>query len=298
MACQNLPCQFDSIHAALPTGRLVRRPQLRLPIDRHASAQPPGDDALRVSFDRIADRYDGTRAYADGVPVRIAEALEEELTTECAIIEIGVGTGRTAEPLRAHGFDVVGIDVSSRMLSIARGKGVSDLALADATALPFVDGAFDHALSVHVTHLIGDWRTALSEVVRVSTDRFVAITTEREGCDTEAMRRAYEGFCADAGHEVRHPGILESDLAGLVRPMRVRDVADSRSSVAFSDAMARYRERAFSDLWNVPEDVHQGAIRLLEERYAGVERLERRDRIVMIVWSVKDLGRFLADGSR
>ncbi len=228
--------------------------------------------------------------------MRIAEALDEELTTECAILEIGVGTGRTAEPLRAHGFDVVGIDVSGRMLSVARGKGVSEVALADATALPFVDGAFDHALSVHVTHLIGDWRTALSEVVRVATDRFVAITTERDGCDTEEMRRAYEGFCADAGHDVRHPGILESDLAEIVRPMAVRNVADSRSSVPFSDALARYRERTFSDLWSVPEDVHQGAIRSLEERYAGVERLERRDRIVMIVWSVKDIERYLVDG--
>ncbi len=273
-------------------------PQLRLPIESHDSAQPPGDDALRISFDRIADRYDETRAYAEGVPRLIAEALEEELTTDCVILEVGVGTGRTAEPLRAHGFDIVGVDVSMGMLSRARDKGVADVMLADAMALPFVDDAFDHVLSVHVTHLISEWRTALSEMVRVASRKIVSIVTEREGCDTEAMRRAYEGFCADAGHVIRHPGIMERELADVVKPTIRTLLAESSSSVNVTDAIARYRERTFSDLWNIPDEVHEAAITSLEGRYACVERLERRERTVMMVWAVEDIEEYLAQSGQ
>jgi ubiquinone/menaquinone biosynthesis C-methylase UbiE len=273
-------------------------PQLRLPIESHDSARPSGDDALRISFDRIADRYDETRAYAEGVPRLIAEALEDELTTDCAILEVGVGTGRTAEPLRAHGFDIVGVDVSKGMLSRARGKGVADVVLADAMALPFIDDAFDHVLSVHVTHLIREWRTALSEMARVASDRLAAIVTDREGSDTEAMRRAYEGFCAEAGHEINHQGLMESDLADLVTPFRRTCIAEISEEVGAQDAIDICRARVFSNLWDVPEDVHQVAIRSLEERYAGVERLERKERIEMIVWALRDIEGYLSRGSQ
>ncbi|MDH3364720.1 MAG: class I SAM-dependent methyltransferase [Thermoplasmata archaeon] len=249
----------------------------------------PEERTLRVSFDRIADRYDETRAYAEGVPRRIAEALERELTTDCAVLEVGVGTGRIAEPLRTHGFDVVGVDVSMGMLSRARSKGVVDVALADATSLPFVDDAFDHALSVHLTHLISEWRLALAEMARVASDRLVSMVTERDGCDLEAMQLAYEGACADAGHKVRHPGLRERELADVVRPMRKAHVAENTVGLYVTDAIERYRERTFSDLWDVPDDVHQTAIRSLEERYRGVERLERRERVVMMVWAMRDI---------
>jgi ubiquinone/menaquinone biosynthesis C-methylase UbiE len=258
----------------------------------------PEDGALRISFDRIADRYDETRAYAEGVPQRIADVLEEELTADCAILEVGVGTGRTAEPLRAHGFDIVGVDVSRGMLSHARSKGFVDVALADVTALPFVNDAFDHVLSVHVTHLISQWRTALSEMARVASDKFVSIVTENDGCDTEAMRRAYEGFCADAGHEMRHPGVLESELADLVRPLRTTPLVETSNDVLASDEMAMYRERTFSNQWNVPDEIHEMAVRSLEKHYAGVKRLERRERVVVMVWAVRDIEEFAARSSQ
>lgn len=269
-------------------------PQLRLAIESNDSARPSGDDALRISFDRIADRYDETRAYAEGVPMRIAEALDGELTTECTILEVGVGTGRTGEPLKAHGFDIVGVDISIGMLSKARGKGFADVALADATALPFIDGAFDHVLSVHVTHLIREWKMALSEMARVASGKVVAIVTEREGCDTEKMRCAYEEYCADAGHAIRHPGMTESELAEVIMPVRKTLLAENVAEVAATDAISRYRERTFSDLWNVPEEVHERAVKSLEERYAGVKRLERRERIMMMVWAVRDIEGFIA----
>lgn len=248
-----------------------------------------GEWPLRISFDRIADRYDETRAYAEGVPQRIAEALERELTTGCQILEVGVGTGRIAGPLQAHGFGIVGLDISTGMLARARGKGVSDVLLADVTELPFTNDAFDHVLSVHVTHLISEWRAALSEMSRVASDRLVSIVTERDGCDVEAMQHAYEELCAEEGFEVRHPGMRERDLSDMVHPVRVVPVAENVEMADVAETIERYRSRTFSDQWNVPDDVHEQAIERLEGRFEGVAELERRERVSMMVWSVTDI---------
>lgn len=244
---------------------------------------------MRISFDRIAGRYDETRAYSEGVPQRIAEVLEQELTTDCMILEVGVGTGRIAEPLLAHGFDIVGVDISRGMLARARNKGVSDVLLADAMELPFMERSFDHVLSVHVTHLISEWRAALSEISRVASDRFVSMVTEREECGIEAMRRAYDELCAEKGYEVRHPGMRERDLTGLTDPLRVVPIAENVERVGTAEAIERYRSRTYSDQWGVPDEVHEWAIEGLEELFGGEAELERRERISMIVWSVLDI---------
>ena len=249
---------------------------------------------LRISFDRVADRYDETRAYAEGTPRRIAQVLEAELTLDCTILEVGVGTGRTAEPLRDHGFDIVGVDVSRQMLHRAMAKGIRDILLADVTALPFKDGAFDHVLCVHVTHLVRDWRTAVHEMVRVVTGKIVAMATERGDCAAEAMRLAYEEFCAQAGYEIRHPGITETDLAEEVPPDKRVVVAESSYELSVADMIERFRERVYADLWGVPQGLHHNAVQMLEDRYAGMERISRRERVVLMLWEARKIGERVA----
>ena len=243
----------------------------------------------RISFDRVADIYDETRAYADGVADLMSEALEREVSKEARLLEVGIGTGRTAHPLVERGFDITGIDISMRMLSRARAKGLKDLIIADVTTLPFSDLAFDHVLSVHVTHLISDWPRALAEIGRVAGDRYLAVINERTGCDAERMQTAYEDLCAEEGFEVRHPGTREGDIADIVRPLKVVDISDSTEYVSVERALERYWSRCFSDQWGVPEDVHERAMSGLESKYRGVERLRRRDKIRLLVWDARDI---------
>src|SRR3984885_6009542 len=86
-------------------------------------------------------------------------------------VEIGVGTGRFALPLRAAGIAMAGTDISGAMLrrlaANADGGSPFPLAQADATRLPFTAGTFGSVLAVHVLHLIPDWRIAVDEAVRV-----------------------------------------------------------------------------------------------------------------------------------
>ena len=247
------------------------------------------DTLVHASFDRIADRYDETRFLAEHVLRRIAEELERELTTDCRILEAGVGTGRIASPLMNHGFDIVGLDISRRMLSRARSKGLSAVMLADVTALPFADNAFDHVLSVHVTHLIGEWKEALREMSRVASGRLVSVVTEREECGIEAMQLAYEELCAEMGHEVRHPGLEEKDISNLASPARIVHIADIDEAMNPDEAIERYRSRAFSDQWDVPDEVHEHAIEGLVGTFGSAREVRRVEHIRMMLWSMEDI---------
>jgi SAM-dependent methyltransferase len=124
-----------------------------------------------VNFDRAAGFYDATRALPDGAMADLLGTLTPELATRQPCLEIGVGTGRIALPLRDRGIRMAGADISEAMLRrlVANADGVMPfpLVLADATLLPVATEAFGSVLAVHVLHLIPDWRGAVEEAMRV-----------------------------------------------------------------------------------------------------------------------------------
>lgn len=124
-----------------------------------------------VNFDRAAGYYDATRALPETTMAQLTALLAGELAERQPCLEIGVGTGRFALPLRAAGIAMAGTDISGAMLgrlaANAGGGSPFPLAQADATRLPFAAGTFGSVLAVHVLHLIPDWRVAVDEAVRV-----------------------------------------------------------------------------------------------------------------------------------
>ena len=123
-----------------------------------------------LSFDRAADYYDDTRGDTDEVE-RSSALLADQLPAEGQILEVGVGTGRMALPLHRRGFEIVGVDLSRRMMDklLLKNGGTPPfpLAQADATRLPFADASFAAVYSIWVLHLIPAWEQAIDEVIRV-----------------------------------------------------------------------------------------------------------------------------------
>lgn len=134
------------------------------------------DDLMKsVTFDQAADYYDATRGLPAGVEPDIAQTLVRagNLTTKSQVLEIGVGTGRIAQPLTPHVKTLTGIDLSKRMLdqfqtklSESAEKNVA-LIQGDITRLPFPDDTFDAIVAVHIFHLVPTYQHALSEAARV-----------------------------------------------------------------------------------------------------------------------------------
>ena len=236
------------------------------------------------SFDRVADIYDETRKYPDDIMETILAALEQALDRESRILDVGVGTGRFARPLQLRGYDVVGIDLSPRMLAKAVAKGTVDLFRGDVCSLPFRDEAFGTALSVHVMHLISDWEHALAEIGRVTSGSLVSVAFTKEESAADDLRKLYDRACTEAGYEPRHPGLRERDITEIIAPDVWKTITVHEHPVDAQELIEEYVARSFSSQWDVPEEVHEQAITALREQYQGVEEVTGRERISLIGW--------------
>src|SRR5215813_1513680 len=120
------------------------------------------------SFDRAADIYDQTRPLLKPIAKHGLQAILDHVGPNAHILDVGTGTGRISIPLLERGADLIGCDISSKMLRRLQGKYLpARIAQADASRLPFPTSRFDAVLTVHVMHLIPPWREALREFRRV-----------------------------------------------------------------------------------------------------------------------------------
>lgn len=124
---------------------------------------------IRLHYDAFAEKY-------AAVDQSIGHLLSQlEIQPDSSILDIGCATGNLTLrlPEVCAPRRVVGVDLSSRALSIARthaqemGLDSFDFLGASACQLPFDDGVFDVVVSNIVFHLIPDQKQALGEVVRV-----------------------------------------------------------------------------------------------------------------------------------
>ncbi|GAA2808600.1 class I SAM-dependent methyltransferase [Saccharopolyspora taberi] len=117
--------------------------------DVQYTEHPPDSRALAEYADSLAPGYE---AMVGETPdqVRAGERLIEQLPAGSRVLDIGAGTGRpTAEQLVAAGMEVVGIDISSGMLDIARRQvPAAEFRQLDVLDLDEVDlGGFDAAVA-------------------------------------------------------------------------------------------------------------------------------------------------------
>ncbi len=125
-----------------------------------------------LHFDKIAEKYD----YA--IPEHIRDHyLNKRIKTvrehlkRGLIVDIGCGTGKLGEKLVSAGYGVIGVDVSGKMLAIARGRLGNKLVMGFADRLPLKSGAFDLAQCIALLHHLVDRRrvaVTIKEIARVT----------------------------------------------------------------------------------------------------------------------------------
>lgn len=244
--------------------------------------------SMSISFDRFADIYDKTRGHSSQAMGKVMEALKRELEDSRRTLDVGTGTGRFSGPLQSAGINVVGIDLSIKMLEKAREKGTTNIAVGDVRTLPFRDSSFDDAISIHALHLIKDWQTALREISRVTKNHLISIGREGPGREHNPGER-YRELLKRLGHEVSHPGMAEPRLSEFLRPVKsefiVKDKGDTKKSLENLDS------RAYSIQWNVPEDLHGKAMKELKSEFRG--KLEYTNDLYIYKWRTSDIRRYL-----
>lgn len=220
---------------------------------------------VAAAFDQISPVYDATR---DPLDASTLDAMADRLRAVGvrSILEVGVGTGRVAVPLRDHGFDVTGVDASRRMLGVARSKGLTRLVRGTAYRLPFEDGAFDTTLFVHVLHLLEDPRAALTEALRVGRGGARALVHPATGSSRDGLegsesdpRRLVYRYLAQAGYAVPDrtggPRSRERTLLAQVPPDDLTVVSDREVTVPLARRLDMLEQRGSRHTLQVPLDV-------------------------------------------
>lgn len=113
-------------------------------------------DLARRIFDGLSPSYDSV---ADLLMLRQDEAWKSRMLGRLPlregdkVLDVGCGTGILEERSLFDDCEVVGIDITSAMLKLAKRKhlpSISMLGLADAEHLPFKERSFDHVVSCYV----------------------------------------------------------------------------------------------------------------------------------------------------
>jgi ubiquinone/menaquinone biosynthesis C-methylase UbiE len=250
-----------------------------------------------VAFDRAAEYYDETRGLTPEGVEKNADLLTDRLRGKGTVLEVGVGTGQVALPLAERGIPMVGLDLSSPMLTQlvrkAGGRVPFPLMLGDATALPLRDGAFGGSVLRWVLHLIPAWESALAEMVRtIRPDGIVFIQMgSSRGPQAEIQERfaeITESRVDPVGLSWDGAGLLDDAMRRLGVPLLDEVTFTDREALslrAFLDALEGNR---FSWTWRTPERVfHEAAAEVrawAHERFGPLDEVPLQE--YPVIWRV------------
>jgi ubiquinone/menaquinone biosynthesis C-methylase UbiE len=144
---------------------------------RNADAAPLTEASASAArkarfWDRVARQY-AADPIADMAGYEATlERVQDLLSTDHNVLEIGCGTGTTALRLAPHTRRLLATDVSARMIDIAREKLAAQpvpqlrFAVADADARVFGQEKFHRVLAFNLLHLVDDLDQALALTVQ------------------------------------------------------------------------------------------------------------------------------------
>jgi hypothetical protein len=215
-----------------------------------------------VSFDRAAECYDRSRAISEESMARNVALIVGELGGRGPVLEVGVGTGLLGLPLHAAGLELVGLDLSAPMLAklVEKAGGLAPfpLALGDATAMPFRDGAFGGAYLRWVLHLIPMWEDALAEIGRVA--RTGAPLLVNLGAYAGERKEIQQRFCELVGIAPEPVGLGWGEFDLLDRAMerlganpRSMPPVDEGAVDSLGEFLKGIEENRYSWTWTVDE---------------------------------------------
>jgi ubiquinone/menaquinone biosynthesis methyltransferase len=164
---------------------------------------------VRGLFATIADRYDFiTVALSYGRDRRWKRRLIDLAAPSPGMraADLATGTGDIAFALAERGVDVVGLDVTRRMIELARGKITASPAPAflvgDMVALPFASGAFDIVTTGYGIRNVPDLQASIDEMLRVLKPGGQALSLDFDRPSSALVRAVYLSYLTIVGGAV------------------------------------------------------------------------------------------------
>ena len=178
-------------------------------------------------WDRMAARYARAPVADEAAYQKKLAVTREYLRPDMEVLEFGCGTGSTAIANAPHVKEIRAIDISEKMLEIARSKaetaGVGNVRFeqSDIDAFTAPDGTFDAVLGLSILHLLEDRNTSIAKVYRMLKPGGVFVSSTV--CLGDTMK-----FFKLIGPIGRLLGVMP-----LVRVFTVQELVDSLEAAGF-----------------------------------------------------------------
>jgi ubiquinone/menaquinone biosynthesis methyltransferase len=171
---------------------------------RERIATPAGKRAyVQRLFATIADRYDLiTRVLSYGLDRRWKRRLiaRAAIQPHQDVLDLACGTGDLLFAAMPHARRAVGLDLTHRMLQLARAKHPAARVLTgDMLALPFGAGTFDVVTTGYGLRNVPDLRAAMREIRRVLRPGGRLLSLDFNRPEDPVVRRAYLAYLSVVG---------------------------------------------------------------------------------------------------
>ena len=158
---------------------------------------------VRKLFSTIADRYDLiTAVLSYGQDARWKRTLIAQARVQRGerALDLACGTGDIAFAAAAQGARVVGLDITHRMLQLARQKSNAVTFLTgDMTSLPFHSQTFDLITTGYGLRNVPDLTAAIDEMARVLRPGGRLLSLDFNRPEAAVVRAAYLSYLAVVG---------------------------------------------------------------------------------------------------
>jgi SAM-dependent methyltransferase len=169
------------------------------------------------------------------------------------VLEVGGGPGELSERMQKElGAEVSFIDISPRMVELARERGIVEAQVGDVQSLPFEDGIFDTVVAAWMLYHVADLHRGLAEIARALrpggaliavTNSILHLSEFRELIGYPDVLR--ETFNRENGEELLSKHFAQVERLDLELEVTVRD----------RQALVDYQQSTSVPTQPVPEDV-------------------------------------------
>jgi len=179
-------------------------------------------------WDKIAERYSRKPVADEAAYQNKLKTTREYFRPDMEVLEFGCGTGSTAILHAPHVKHIRAIDISPKMIEIARGKAdaesVDNVSFEVSTIeqLDVPDQSLDAVLGLSILHLLEDREEAIAKVFRMLRPGGVFVTSTP--CLGDRMK-----WFKLVGPIGRFLGLIP-----LVRVFSVRELVDSLTAAGFT----------------------------------------------------------------
>jgi demethylmenaquinone methyltransferase/2-methoxy-6-polyprenyl-1,4-benzoquinol methylase len=154
---------------------------------------------MRKMFHTIAPRYDFiTRVFSYGMDRHWKRqgVARAELPERPVVLDLACGTGDFSHLVMARipRARTIAVDLTERMLHLARERGISEAVCGDATCLPFHTGSFDCVFIGYGLRNFPNLKTALAEIERVTRPGGLLVTLDFFLPRNPLLRRLYLAY--------------------------------------------------------------------------------------------------------